>query len=196
MARADLLCELIKAGLLNDTASFKKAAEAICAEERSKQHEILANKISELLRNTQPQSNAVPRSSLQSIGITTTIPAQFFIEKVPTKRLDQLLLPEKVSNSCRDLIEEQTRADILRSYGMEPMNKVLLVGPPGNGKTSVAEAIAEALMVPLLTVRYESIIGAYLGETATRLSKLFDYAKTRHCVLFFDEFDTIGKERG
>lgn len=73
---------------------------------------------------------------------------------------------------------------------------MLLIGPPGNGKTSLAEAIAEALMVPLLTVRYENIIGAYLGETASRLSKLFEYAKTRHCVLFFDEFDTIGKERG
>ena len=51
-------------------------------------------------------------------------------------------------------------------------------------------------MVPLLTVRYESIIGSYLGETASRLSKLFEYAKTRQCVLFFDEFETLGKERG
>ena len=47
MARADLLCELIKSGLIKDDTSFRKAAEAICAEERAKQHEILANKISE-----------------------------------------------------------------------------------------------------------------------------------------------------
>ena len=60
----------------------------------------------------------------------------------------------------------------------------------------MAEAIAEALMIPILTVRYESIIGSYLGETASRLSKLFEYAKTRECVLFFDEFETLGKERG
>ena len=51
-------------------------------------------------------------------------------------------------------------------------------------------------MVPLLTVRYESIVGAYLGETASKLSKLFEIAKTRKCVLFFDEFETLGKERG
>ena len=103
------------------------------------------------------------------------------------------MLPENVHQSCRALIEEQMRTDLLRSYGLEPRNKILLIGPPGNGKTSVAEGIAEALMVPLLTVKYESIIGAYLGETASRLSKLFEYAKTRQCVLFFDEFDTIGK---
>lgn len=196
MARADLLCELIKAGLINDTVSFRKAAEAICAEERSKQHEILANRIGELLNNKQYQSNGIARGTPQLVNSANANASQFFLEKSPTKRLDQLLLPENVLNSCKDLIEEQTRTDLLRSYGLEPRNKVLLIGPPGNGKTSVAEGIAEALMVPLLTVRYESVIGAYLGETATRLSKLFDYAKTRQCVLFFDEFDTIGKERG
>lgn len=196
MARADLICELIKSGLIKDDVSFRKAAEAICAEERSKQHEILANKISELLNNNQYPNNLNTRNSPQIINSPNNITNQLFYEKVPNKRLDQLLLPGTVYNSCRDLIEEQTRIDLLRSYGLEPRNKVLLIGPPGNGKTSVAEGIAEALMVPLLTVRYESIIGAYLGETASRLSKLFEYAKTRQCVLFFDEFDTIGKERG
>ncbi len=196
MARADLLCELIKSGLSKDDVSFRKAAEAICAEERSKQHEILANKISELLSSNQFRNNTSSRNSPQLVNSSSVITNQLFHEKVPIKRLDQLLLSENVYHSCRDLIEEQTRADFLRSYGLEPRNKVLLIGPPGNGKTSVAEGIAEALMVPLLTVRYESIIGAYLGETASRLSKLFEYVKTRQCVLFFDEFDTIGKERG
>ena len=196
MARADLLCELIKSGLSKDDVSFRKAAEAICAEERAKQHEILANKINDLLNSKQYQNSVNSRNSPQIINSQNMISNQLFHEKVPVKRLDQLLLPQKVYSLCRDLIEEQTRTDLLRSFGLEPRNKILLIGPPGNGKTSVAEGIAEALMVPLLTVRYENIIGAYLGETATRLSKLFEYAKTRQCVLFFDEFDTIGKERG
>ena len=195
MARADLLCELIKAGLTKDEHSFRKAAEAICAEERSKQHEILANKISELLNNRQYQNNGY-HNIPKVVNSLNSVTNQLFHEKVPTKRLDQLLLPKNVYNTCRDLIEEQTRKDLLHSYGLEPRNKVLLIGPPGNGKPSVAEGIAESLTIPLLTVRYESVIGAYLGETATRLSKLFDYVKTRQCVLFFDEFDTIGKERG
>ena len=106
------------------------------------------------------------------------------------------MLPPSVLESCRGLIEEQLRADLLRSYGVEPRSKVLLVGPPGNGKTSLAEAIAEALMLPLYTVRYEGIVGSYLGETASNLSKLFEYVRTRPCVLVFDEFETLGKERG
>jgi AAA+ superfamily predicted ATPase len=66
---------------------------------------------------------------------------------------------------------------------------VLLIGPPGNGKTSLVEALAEALVVPLLVVRYESLVGSYLGDTASRLKKLFEYAAARKCVLFFDEFE-------
>lgn len=88
------------------------------------------------------------------------------------------------------------RADVLRAHGYEPRHRVLLSGPPGNGKTSYAEGIAEALALPLFVVRYDALIGSYLGETNARLRKLFDYIRTRPCVLFFDEFDAIGKERG
>ena len=110
--------------------------------------------------------------------------------------MSDLVLPEFVRKLCDDLVEEQLRADLLRSYGLELRHKILLVGAPGNGKTSLAEAIAESLMIPFLTIRYEQLIGSYLGETASRLGQLFDYARTRPCVLFFDEFETLGKERG
>jgi SpoVK/Ycf46/Vps4 family AAA+-type ATPase len=95
-----------------------------------------------------------------------------------------------------ELIEEQQRRDILRSYGLEPRHRLLLSGPPGNGKTTLAEAIAHGLMVPLFVVRYEAVIGSFLGETSSRLKRLFDFVRTHQCVLFFDEFDTLGKERG
>jgi SpoVK/Ycf46/Vps4 family AAA+-type ATPase len=194
MARADLICELIKYGLLNDHTNFRKAAEALCAEERAKQHTILANKIQDLLNMEKKQS--IERNSTVNIVRGGMNESTLFWEKVPQKRMDNLILPSAVKDICQGMIDEQLKSEILQSYGLEPRNKMLLIGPPGNGKTSLAEAIAEALMVPLLTVRYESIVGAYLGETASKLSKLFEIAKTRKCVLFFDEFETLGKERG
>ena len=69
-------------------------------------------------------------------------------------------------------------------------------GHQGPAKLTLAEAIADAVAVSLFVVRYESMIGSYLGETAARLKRVFDYARTTPCVLFFDEFDAIGKERG
>lgn len=194
MARADLLCELIKNGLSGDKSNFRKAAQAICAEERAKQHGVLADKIEDLLKTS--NRPIVKESTLPTVMGNVTNEQSLFWEKTPRKRLDRLVLPSNVIDLCKGLIEEQNRADLLRSYGIEPRNKLLLIGPPGNGKTSLAEAIAESLMLPFLTVKYESIIGAYLGETAGRLSKLFEYVKTRQCVLFFDEFETLGKERG
>ena len=195
MARADLLLELIKYGLVNDSVSFRKAAEAICAEERAKQHTVLANKLEDLLkvarRPVQKELDSTP-----SIIKNGNLEQSLFWEKVPQKRLEHLVLPDNVKQICDELISEQNRTELLQSYGLEPRHKMLLIGPPGNGKTSLAEAIAESLMLPLLTVRYESIIGSYLGETAMRLSKLIDHVKTRQCVLFLDEFETLGKERG
>lgn len=194
MARADLLCELIKNGLANDEVNFRKAAEAICVEERQKQHEVLAKKIEDLLKST--TRSAPINKGNTSINNSFSNGVNLFYEKTPQKRLDQLILPDNVTQQCQELVEEQMRADLLRSYGLEPRNRVLLIGPPGNGKTSLAEAIAEAVMVPMYIVKYESIVGAYLGETASRLAKLFEYVRTRPCVLFFDEFETLGKERG
>jgi SpoVK/Ycf46/Vps4 family AAA+-type ATPase len=118
------------------------------------------------------------------------------LEVAARLRLDDLLLPLPAHQSGLQLIEEHQRADVLRANGYEPRHRVLLSGPPGNGKTSFAEALAEGLGLPFYIVRYDALIGSYLGETNARLRKLFDYVRTTPSVLFFDEFDAIGKERG
>lgn len=98
--------------------------------------------------------------------------------------------------TVNEFVQEQYRSDLLRSHNLEPRHRILLTGAPGNGKTSLAEALANELMVPFYRVRYDGIITSYLGETASRLSKLLEFVSQEHCVLFFDEFDAIGKERG
>jgi AAA+ superfamily predicted ATPase len=192
MARADLLVRLVQSGLQGDKVTFRKVVEAIIAEERAKQHKVLADKLEDTL-------NAVPFDRQPTTNGRTMLDSRssnLVHEVMPQRQLADLILPPDVLQITQGIIEEQHRVDILRSYNLEPRNRVLLIGPPGNGKTSLAEAIAEALAVPLLVVRYESIVGTYLGETANRLKKLFEYASTRKCVLFFDEFETLGKERG
>ena len=191
MARADLLTALVKFGMADNKARFRKVVESIIAEEHAKKHTVLAEKLEDLLRSipvTKPISNGTATLDYRI--------SNFVHEVIPERKLDDLILPKEVLEIVREVAQEHHRLDLLRSYNLEPRNRVLLIGPPGNGKTSLAEAIAESLMVPLLVVRYDAVVGTYLGETAVRLRRLMEHAATRKCVLFFDEFETLGKERG
>lgn len=201
MARSDLLVSLVRAGSAGDRRTFRSAAEAIIAEERAKHHDVLADKLSDAIKsNGNGQGNG---NGNGMHGLTITHPGDslqrgrdFLAEITPRRTLEDLILPPDARRSVLELIEEQQRADVLRAHGLEPRNRALFVGPPGTGKTTLAEAVAEAISVSLFVVRYEAMIGSFLGETATRLKRVIEYAKTTPCVLFFDEFDAIGKERG
>lgn len=190
MARADLILGLVKASREGSEEQVRKAVEALAAEERAKSHGILADR---LLAQLQVRNGRGPQSTPLSLRPAAS---PLLTETVPQRRLTDLLLPADVEIVVREVVAEQQRADLLRSYNLEPRNRILLAGPPGNGKTTLAEAIADALAIPVVTVRYEAVIGSYLGETAQRICQVFDHVRSRHCVLFFDEFDSVGKERG
>ena len=193
MARSALLLDLVRAGARGDRALFQKSLEAIVSDERAKQHHVLADRLAAHLQiGGATNGNSTEPPPLRNVPTTPDL----FFETIPERRLDDLVLPEVVRNLSRELIEEHNRADLLRAHNLEPRHTVLLSGPPGNGKTSFAEALATELALPLLLVRYEAVIGSFLGETALRLSRLFDQVRTRQCVVFFDEFDVVGKERG
>ncbi|MBN1459905.1 MAG: ATP-binding protein [Armatimonadetes bacterium] len=190
MARSDLLLSLVRAGSKGDRVLFRRSLEAIVAEEREKNHNILADRLAEYLNAS--VAAETPTATPNGNGGSET----YLYERSPALSLQDLILPTAVVDAVRLVVEEQERRDVLRSHGLEPRHRMLLVGPPGNGKTSLAEAIAYELMVPLFIVRYEAIIGSYLGETSQRLRRAFDFARGNRCVLFFDEFDAIAKERG
>jgi len=192
MARSDLLVSLVKAGTAGDKRSFQTAAEALIAEERAKRHDVLAERLTKAI---QPNGNGL-FNGIMAVDAVHHRGKDFIAEVTPRRQLEDLILPSAARQGVEELVEEQRRADVLRAHGLEPRSRILLVGPPGTGKTTLAEAIADAVAVSLFVVRDESMIGSYLGETAARLKRVFDYARTTPCVLFFDEFDAIGKERG
>ena len=193
MARSDLIVELVKAGVSGDQASVRETAEAIAAEERAKKHSAVADRIARVLTNADRPGMA---GQARHGGVRLRDGSGGIQRREPHRPLADLFLEMATRDACLELIEEQHRADVLRAHGIEPRHRLLLVGPPGNGKTSLAECLAYELALPLFVVRYDAVVTRYLGETAQRLRRLFDFVRTEPCVLFFDEFDAIGKERG
>ena len=189
MARADLILDLVRASCLGDEQGVRKSVEALAANERAKSHTILADRLLAQLQVTNGH-----RSNMVSIPKLGEIP--LMAEKIPHRRIEDLILEPHISDTVREFVTEHHRADLLRSYNLEPRNRVLLTGPPGNGKTTLAEGLANALAVSFFVVRYEAVIGSYLGETAQKIARVMEHARSRHCVLLFDEFDSVGKERG
>jgi len=125
-------------------------------------------------------------------------------------KLANIVAPEDIKQNISDLvltkaqedeIEKMTKAiqyrDYLKRIGLREIGKLLFVGPPGTGKTSVARAISGQLKIPIVEVKLSQIADQYLGETAKNIDRVFELAKRLSpCILFIDEFDFVAKARG
>jgi SpoVK/Ycf46/Vps4 family AAA+-type ATPase len=113
----------------------------------------------------------------------------------PKTRLSDMVLAGGIKETLQRVISEYRQQHKLRSHGLSARRKLLLVGPPGSGKTMTASALAGELNLPLMSVQLHVVITKFMGETAAKLRLVFDQmAKTRG-VYFFDEFDAIGGHR-
>ena len=117
-------------------------------------------------------------------------------ERPAVRDENEIVLGDTAQSALEEVLMEHRRGDLLLAHGLQPAQRLLFCGPPGCGKTLAAEVIANALDLPLVVVRLDSVISSLLGETSANLRKVFDYVATRPVVALFDEFDALGKDRG
>ena len=195
MSRTDLLKKLFISYKTNDNKMFYKIANEIIDEERKKNHQLIAEDLNRIINsNTIEQKyilsntiNRMPMDNERDIPLVEVI--------YPDKSFEDIVVTKEKKEQLKEIIREFYNWDVLVSNGAEPQRNILFYGPPGCGKTISANAIASELGIPMLYVRFDALISSYLGETASNIRKVFDYAKSDSYVLFFDEFDAIARSR-
>jgi len=113
----------------------------------------------------------------------------------PERSRDEIVLSGELQRKLDRIEAEYRSRPALARLGLTPKSRLLFVGPPGCGKTLCAEILANDLGLTLLYARFDGIVSSYLGETASNLRRVFNYARQSPSVLFFDEFDALGKRR-
>lgn len=140
-------------------------------------------------------ARAQPRFEFGSLPRDPDRDAALVDVRDPEHRRDQIVLSEDLTRKLDRTIAEYRNRDALAKHALEPRSRLLFVGPPGCGKTLAAEVLAAELSLPLVYARFDGIVSSFLGETATNIRRVFSYAAKAPSLLFFDEFDTIGKRR-
>ena len=195
MASGKLLRQLIKTGAEGDFEAFRQASSEVIREEREKRHHLLANDLEKILYG---RSNT---ASKRHDALTERLPTDLERNlpllqiKEPFRRLEDVVLSDENSSVLDELLHEHHRAELLKSHGLFPADRLLFCGPPGCGKTLTSEVIAAELSLPLAIVRIDCVISSYLGETAANLRQVFDFVSALPMVVLFDEFDALAKER-
>jgi SpoVK/Ycf46/Vps4 family AAA+-type ATPase len=193
MPNIDQISNLFKALAHRDLETAEQIAGQIAAEEERKGHHTASQRLRGALA---PNGKvALDRETAVATSAPALLAGALYPRLLPI-HLRDVALHHDTRAQLLEIITEFQQATFLKSRGIRRRSKIIFVGPPGCGKSLTAHALARALKLPLYIVRFDSVIGAYLGQTATHLRQLFDFAETNECVLLFDEIDALGKRRG
>ena len=188
------IIKIIEGGLKRDRTKVLKFSKLLVKNAIKSGNTSLSNRIEKML-NSSKNANFVVADQLESIPVDDESRFSIADTIYPTKRDQKLVFPTFVKSQINDFIEGIRKKDKILQYNIQLNNSLLLYGPPGCGKTTLASDIANQLNLPLVTARLDATISSLLGSTAKNLKKLFTYANDKPCILFLDEFDAIAKAR-
>lgn len=196
MSTSRHIIALLKSHMEGEEQQFLSVALQMAAHEARKGHTKVAQEIQSLIDQAKNKKSALEKQRsvakvIHSIGELSNLVSVRYSE---TRFIDMVLQPNLKERLDRILIEQRNQCR-LAEHNLQPRRKILLVGPPGSGKSMTAAALAGELGLPLFTVMYDCLITKYMGETANQLKLIFDAMKCDRGVYFFDEFDAIGSQR-
>jgi SpoVK/Ycf46/Vps4 family AAA+-type ATPase len=197
MASGDQIKAMLRAYKDADENQLMTLALQIAAREAKAGHNKLAGEIRELVDQVKahgPDAIVISRKPTpirQPKGELADLVHVVY----PETQLDDLILEGDTRSRLDRVLHEQRQSSLLAEHGLEARRKLLLIGPPGTGKTVTAAALASSLSLPLFTLRLDSLFTRYMGEATAKLRLIFDSIQQVRGVYLFDEFDAIGQQR-
>ncbi|MCC3421975.1 MAG: ATP-dependent zinc metalloprotease FtsH [Microcoleus sp. PH2017_29_MFU_D_A] len=149
---------------------------------------VLAVLMAILRRSTQSQGNAM------NFGKSR---ARFQMEAKTGVMFDDVAGIEEAKEELQEVVTFLKKPERFNAIGAKIPRGVLLIGPPGTGKTMLAKAIAGEAAVPFFSISGSEFVEMFVGVGASRVRDLFRKAKENApCIVFIDEIDAVGRQRG
>lgn len=196
MARAEQVKALLRSYSEGDGEHFVSVALQIAAQAARGGKGKLAAELRDLVDDIKQKQAAGKVGGAVPIARPKGELAGLLAVSYPKTRLSEMVLMDETHRALRRVLKEFRQHDKLRQHGLSARRKLLLIGPPGCGKTMTASALAGELKLPLFSVQLHGLITKFMGETAAKLHLIFEAAAETRGVYLFDEFDAIGRDRG
>lgn len=187
------ITKIIEGGLSGDKEKVFNYANVLVKNLEEDGEDVFASKIKKIMTNK--KVNMASLDSLASKPVDGESRMDIVDVSIPTIDIDSLVIDKYVATQINEFIKCFENRDKIAQAGIESPTSLLLYGPPGCGKTTLAQYISIKTGLPLVTARLDGMISSLLGSTAKNIRKIFDYASKQPCILFLDEFDVIAKVR-
>jgi len=190
MATVNDLLQLFGAIAENDSANARSIALTIADKEGKRGHRSAEQLLKGALATISSHSHAKEIVRHEEILSRALTPVTESIQ------LEDVELSQNVRNELLSVIEEFISRWELRKAGIPNRSRLLFIGPPGCGKSATAKALGKQLRLPVFVLRFDALIGSYLGQTAQNLRSIFDFIQRSPSIVLIDEIDAISSARG
>jgi SpoVK/Ycf46/Vps4 family AAA+-type ATPase len=188
MATAEQMKSLVRSHFSEDPERFFTIALQVAAHEAQQGHGALAHDIREIVDKARKERGAVV------LQFPTDLQGLVYSEE-PSTPLAALVITRDLRKRIDRVIHEYRQQQKLKTHGLVNRRKILLIGPPGTGKTMTARVLAHEFNLILSTIQVDRLVTKFMGETSAKLRQIFDLIRLEAGVYLFDEFDAIGGAR-